>query len=93
MLVNPDCCRLFVNCCRMLDWLGCGLAVVAGVGAEPEFELAACAKAIDDTSEIVVAQNNATVRDGAETDASRKRYARKGRQHAMHAAGLVCCSY
>jgi ribosomal protein S12 methylthiotransferase accessory factor YcaO len=77
----------------MLDWLGCGLAVVAGVGAEPEFELAACAKAIDDTSEIVVAQNNATVRDGAETDASRKRYARKGRQHAMHAAGLVCCSY
>lgn len=49
MLVNPDCCRLFVNCCRMLDWLGCGLAVVAGVGAEPEFELAACAKATDDT--------------------------------------------
>jgi hypothetical protein len=48
---------------------------------------------LDDTSEIVVAQNNATVRDGAETDASRKRYARKGRQHAMHAAGLVCCSY
>jgi len=48
---------------------------------------------LDDTSEIVVAQNNATVPDGAETDASGKRYARKGRQHAMHAAGLVRCSY
>jgi len=32
----------------MLDRLGCELAV-AGVGAEPEFELAACAKATDDT--------------------------------------------
>jgi hypothetical protein len=42
----------------MLDWLGCGLAVVAGVGAEPEFELAACAKATDD---IVVRIAAATI--------------------------------
>jgi hypothetical protein len=49
MLVNPDCCKLFVNCCRRLVPLDCGLVVVAGVGAEPEFEFAACAKATDET--------------------------------------------
>jgi hypothetical protein len=47
---------------------------------------------LDDTSEIVAVQNNATVPNGAEAEASHKRDAHKGRQHAMHAAGLVRCS-
>src|SRR5579863_9416487 len=49
MLVNPDCCRPFVSCCRRPGLLGCGLAVVVGEGAEPELELTACAKATDET--------------------------------------------
>ena len=43
---------------------------------------------LDDTSEIMVVQNP-TVPDRAEADAGRKRYVHKGRQHAMHAAGLA----
>jgi hypothetical protein len=49
MLVNPDCCRLLVNCCRRLDPAGCGLVAVVAAGAEPELELGVCARAIDET--------------------------------------------
>ena len=49
MLVNPDCCRLFVNCCRRLEPPGCGLVVVAAEGAEPELGFDDCARAKDET--------------------------------------------
>jgi hypothetical protein len=48
---------------------------------------------LDDTSEIVIVENIAMGPDGAQADAGRKRYARKGRQRAMQAADLVRCSY
>jgi hypothetical protein len=49
MLVNPDCCRLLVNCCRRPDPAGWELVAVVAAGAEPELEPGVCARAIDDT--------------------------------------------